>query len=410
MKAIILAILLTAAGTALALESYPFGPNADEITAIQIASQPESYGVIQDDEKKLVLSESRIYHEYSYGGGGLTIKSLLPKDDNTLMVLMGDGSYSDGVWDFDLHEHTWTVNEWIFSPNFLKYCASNSSYYLGAQQGLYQSTDAETWIRLQDLGLVACTEFCYYGNHLAVLRDSFVYTSHDAGQTWQSTTSPFFETIRYTDNGVLYAIMARMSDSDGLWRSYDFGENWEVVFYSSDLACIGPNFGDYLPLGWAQRNLRSSTVFLLDSDDSLIELDHPDLYAATRQMDPFPLINTPSFYVLNDNGLYYLTNFMEIAVDDPVAPAMAQLNVYPNPNRGVLEITLGKCECSEMLKLYNAKGQFICKLPASPDPAGQLQWNLNQELGRELPTGIYYIQRVDAMGNTLAIKRVTMIK
>lgn len=43
-------------------------------------------------------------------------------------------------------------------------------------------------------------------------------------------------------------------------------------------------------------------------------------------------------------------------------------------------------------------------------PAAQNDWDLPQDLGRALSQGIYFVQRVDARGNTLATKRVTMIK
>jgi hypothetical protein len=410
MRPIFLAIFLFAVFSASAFECNPFGPSVDEITVAQINTLPHSYGVIQDEEKKLILLEGGSYNEYSYGGGGLTIKSIWQKDENTLMVTMGDGSYSDGVWDFDLSTHSWTINEWFAFPNFMQYCSSNSSYYLGTGQGTFVSPDAETWTRIQDLGMDDCTDFTNYGEHLACLIDNYVYTSHDSGQTWQDANAPHFETIRFTDTGVLYGIMAQLSDSDGLWRSYDYGETWDVVFYSSDMSCIGPNFGEYLPLGWSQSDYMGSTVFLLDGDDNLIELEHPNLYTAVKQMDIFHLINTPSFYVLNDSGCFYLTNFLNIAADDPIAPEAPEMTLYPNPNHGLLRLKLENPAGGESLKLYNLRGQLLQHLAIDASTSEHLSWDLNRAAAGDLPSGMYFVRREDAAGKVLATKRMMLIR
>lgn len=51
MRPIFLAIILVVALQASALEGSSFGPPADEITAVQIKTLPESFGVIQAGEK-----------------------------------------------------------------------------------------------------------------------------------------------------------------------------------------------------------------------------------------------------------------------------------------------------------------------------------------------------------------------
>lgn len=409
MKAMLIALISLMILPIFALDCLPYGPNADQITAVHLAGWPECYGVIEDAQKMLVIFESGLYQEYSFSGGGLSIKSILLKDENTLMVLMGDGTYSDGLWDFDLTEHSWTINEWFAFPNFLRYSGYNSTYYLGTEQGLYHSADAETWNRIWDLGEGDFTELTCFEGHFACLKDSFVYTSHNAGENWQSTTSPFFESIRYTDNGVLYGIMARMSDSDGLWRSWDYGENWELVFYSSNLSCIGPNFGNKLPLGWSDGETNNCTVFLLDHHDNLIALDHPNLYAPSIQMDIFPFVNTPSFYVVNDNGLFFITGFLEVEVDDLVSAPAHPMTIYPNPGKANLKLKLGKCEAGESLRLYDIKGRMLCSMNIDNSQAEQIEWNLNRTLSNALPAGIYFVRRVNALGKTLAVKRVTLI-
>ncbi|HCX60214.1 MAG TPA: hypothetical protein DG355_06075 [Candidatus Cloacimonas sp.] len=405
MKAMIIFFLALVSSSAFALECYPYGPNADEITAVQLAAFPESYGIIREAQKKLVINESGLYQEYDFGGGGLTIKSLLPMDGNTLMVLMGDGTYSDGLWLFDLNEHTWTVEEWYAFPNFLAYCMHNCTYYLGTQEYMFSSGDADTWNRIWDLGEGSFTCFTGFEEHLACMKDNEVWISHDAGQSWQSTTAPGFESIRYTDSGILYAIMSRGSDSDGLWRSGDFGANWEVVFYVSNLSCIGPNFDQKLILGFSQAE--SSTVYLKDQYDNLILLDHPYMQSPSRQMDIFPLVNTPSFYVVNDNGLYYLTDFLETTNEEALI-CPATICLYPNPAKDMLSIKLCNSEPGGSLILYNLRGQMLRTLAIAS--AKQFNWDLLQDTDPPLGSGVYLIQLLDASGKILTSRKFTLIK
>lgn len=63
MKAMIIFFLALVSSSAFALECYPYGPNADEITAVQLAAFPESYGIIREAQKKLVINESGLYQE-----------------------------------------------------------------------------------------------------------------------------------------------------------------------------------------------------------------------------------------------------------------------------------------------------------------------------------------------------------
>jgi len=58
---------------------------------------------------------------------------------------MGDGSFSDGVYKFDLTTHQFEVQEWALKPHFLIYCSTLNAYYAGSQTGLLYSNNGFDW-------------------------------------------------------------------------------------------------------------------------------------------------------------------------------------------------------------------------------------------------------------------------
>jgi len=73
-----------------------------------------------------LINEGGNWIEYPYGG--LPAWSAVGLDPNNILVLLGNGSWSDGVYKFNLTSHQFENVEWIPFPNFLQYCEFDSTY------------------------------------------------------------------------------------------------------------------------------------------------------------------------------------------------------------------------------------------------------------------------------------------
>ncbi|HQQ67794.1 MAG TPA: T9SS type A sorting domain-containing protein [Candidatus Cloacimonadota bacterium] len=388
-----------------AFECDSYGPVADEISCALLDQEPEAYGAVMDGNHVLILRENGEYHPYMYCTQGLPISGLCWRDANTLMISMGAGTWSDGVYNFDLATHQWSVNEWFFWPNFITYCPDNSTYYIGDRQGLYQSTDAATWNRIEDLGNEDCRSLAWFGQMMICNMDNGVFISSDGGVQWQQAGMGLLEKFRFTDNGTLYGIMDDFSDSDGLWRSHDYGQNWEVVFYASALSCLGPNFDDLIPVAFHGTSERDNYLALLNGNDELNFLTHEDLGSGISEIGIFPLINTPSFYVINASGLHYITDFGATSNDEPLAgvPEQTTVKVYPNPATKDCRIMLSDGKPIREMKVYNLRGQLLRTLCT---PGKEQHWDLRDDQAHILPAGVYILRAKSDTPGQISTARV----
>lgn len=407
MKYALVAVMMVITVVCNAFECLPTGPVAQELSCANYHQFPNSFGGVYNDQNVLFLCEEGVWNPYPFWANGLTITSVWKLNDATMMVAMGAGTYSDGLYNFDINSHVWTLNEWFMEPHFVWKCINDNLYYLGERDGLYKSTNGSVWNRVTQIGTGDCTSLAHFDANFVVNCGSSVYYTADCGENWLMADTANLMGFRFTDSGVLYGIMNDGSDSDGLWRSNDYGANWNVVLYTSNLSCIGPDFGGYMPLGWSQANENGKYAAILTPQHELIQLDHQSLSSGVKQMDTFPLVNTPSFYVINGQGCFYLTGFAPSAVDDEMAPGLSdnQLCPYPNPTSDKCTIELKDISgetCA--LKVYNLKGQLIRTCFGQVNQNGRelcLEWDLRKDDGSRVSPGVYLMELRNEEGKKL---------
>ncbi len=391
-----------------AYEVYTFGPVADQLTSANVAQQPLSFGGRTDGMDILFCEAPGGWAQYPTSVQGLTIRATYPLNENLIMVAIGDGSYSDGIYNYDLNSMQWELNEWFYKPNFIRYYPMNSRYYVGEQQGLFQSSDAQNWTRITQLGTNKCDSFAFYENYLIVNCGTNYARSDNSGNSWNIEYLPL-KGFRFASNGILYAIMDDGSDSDGIWRSVDFGLTWDVVLYSNHLACIGPEIGNLVSVGWSQPNEMGLYAAIMDPQGNLSHMNHAWLSFPVLDIDVFPLINTPSFYILNTNAFYYVTGFTTELVDHSSPVGIRKIDLYPNPAKSMLTIAFDASKTpANKLDVYNLKGQHIKSLQISKtnsNSQAESIWNLETSNGTRVNPGIYFVVLKDHRGHTLAIAK-----
>jgi len=187
------------------------------------------------------------------------------------------------------------------------------------------------------------------------------------------------------------------SDSDGLWRSDDYGETWDNVLFTSNLNCIGPDFGEYIILGWRQANEEDGYLAVLDSQSQLTQLVHASLDSEVRQLEIFPLINTPSFYVINGEGCFYITGFLPVNNDDATAPVIdgIKLQAYPNPfsRETTIEVKVKDMAAALKVDVYNLKGQLIKRLSNdNRQTQNTFSWDGRDFNNQLVGSGFYFVK------------------
>jgi hypothetical protein len=393
MKYLLLIPLLALLSGLGAFYVYPYCPDISDIQYVNLDENPLAIVNVVGSQSMLNLSYGMDWIQYQMYPNGLPVTGICRLNEDVLMLAMGCGTYSDGVYNFDLDTHNWQINEWFFWPHFLKKNPVTGVFYVGERDGLFKSDDGANWIRLVALGSNDSDNLACYENHIVTNNGNVVWYSDDSGGTWLQSQMPLLKRFRFTNQGVLYASMNVGSDSDGLWRSLDYGATWEVVFYTTNLDCIGPDMAGYIPLGWSQPNDYGHYVELLSPADELIPLSHPDLSSPVKAMEVMPMVNMISFYVHNGNGIFYLGGFIPVETDDPAVPPATVLNVQisPNPATSRLDLTFGgKVPRQATVGMYDQKGRQVHCWPLRNLTGSQLELDVPP-----VPSGVYFL-RIDA--------------
>ena len=414
MKFVLFIALFMAALGLCALDVSPYGPTVNSLYFGNFDTAPISFGGNHEGSEYLFIQEGDIWNSYAPWVQGLPVRGTCMLTEEIMMVAFGEGTYSDGVYNLDLGSHTWALNEWFFWPNFIRKCDANSSFYVGERDGLFQSSDGGSWSRITALGTAECNSFDSHGVHLIANSGNNVYYSINSGQSWQVASTGNLRSFRYTPSGILYAIMDVGSDSDGIWRSDDYGATWVAVYYTSNLSCIGPEYSGYLCLGWDAPNEMGNYVALLSPQHTMHQIEHASLHSPVKDMDVFPLVNTPSFYVVTSLGCYFVTGFLPDAGDDPVLPEIpaAKLELSPNPFCEGSKISYQNASGEGLrLNIYNVKGQLIRSLKSTGGCATHtIYWDGKKADGSRAGSGIYLIMLQDSSGRAQASAKAIILK
>lgn len=341
-----------------AYEWLPHGPQGVKITNICFVN--DATGVLCTETGIYLYQDDMQWHFYE---AGLPVIEVVYFTPDELLLVMGDGSYSDGIYTFDLQTLDFEVVEWLYKPSFIRYYEYQDVYYAGQLEGgLFISQDGLTWYEIGLFEDYSCIDIAFYEEHIAVSDGDWLqnqmYISDDAGTTWyQSVNSGFLTCLEFDPSGVLFGVFPGMTHSAGLRWSEDYGYFWEPLnweFFITSLAC--DPFG-FVLVGW-DNGYGVARVDPSFWDPPFVHIDEglPDTHVHSVKINP--VMSAPNVFVCTDSGVFYSHDYLTGVVD---VREPSTIGIFPNPVYAGQPVTLWlPVEATEApIRIYDAAGNRV---------------------------------------------------
>ena len=326
----LLVLLLALPQTGAAWHWDSFGPDTE---ILNFYTGAESFCEVLCATDGLIIYEDGDWQTYSYGG--LPVLAVSGFDDNHLLLVQGNGSYSDGIYTFNRDTHLFDLVHYCLLPRFIKQDMVTHVYTAGYENGLLVSPDGLIWTDVPYFSGLTCSDITRWGNNVVVCGVGGVHISSDGGLTWGPVQpgSPWIEDLAFDDNGKLYGIFPDESWSSGLWSSFDYGLTWDVEFWSidmSDVYCVAG--GVYV--SWLEPWLDYSGIAHWDPDVEVLTFMNEGLpEAGINELSENTLIDCFNIVCCTQSGAWMTCDIMGISmeVDICYTGGGVHLNWYPFP-------------------------------------------------------------------------------
>ena len=315
-------------------------------------------------------------------------------NNDTLLVIANEGSYSDGIYSFNLQTYEYTNIDFWFKPNFIKYYEPGGVFYVGFETGLVKSEDGLNWTEIPYFAGMNCVDLEFYYDHIIVnvLADlTHLFLSDNSGINWfEASTSPGWITdMAFNWQGELYGIFPDNSWSSGLWYSNDYGDNWEVEFYSVYMTALEFHNEEKLFVGWhsSTKDYEGIALYNLQNQE-FTYLNEGLLNTNINQIKSLPLIGGHIVFCCTDSGVYYSDNY---SVGITEMSKSKKISIFPNPitYQTTIKVNLSEsfdANCS--IFVINNQGQMVDEIEIEQSATNEI--NLDWNKG-DLPVGVYYL-------------------
>jgi len=356
-------------------------------------------GVICTDEGMYLWEDDIL--EWSFYTYGLPVTGAAYLDNEKILVTMGNGSFSDGVYTFHLETKQFEVVKYIANPNFLLHYYPNNSYYIGSQfGGMYYSVSGAEFLEIPYFTGKSCTAMDYYDSQLVVSEVSNIYNvyiSDDLGATWQEATGsiPMLTDIKFSYYGDLLGIFPSYSNSSGLWRSGDFGQTWEVEFWSDNMSSVGFDAMGNIFVGWESPTPNNEGIAIYTPGTVPPNLAYLNDGLPSTNINKIllnPSMSAIAIFCCTDQGVWICYDYM-VGEDNP-SEIENSISIYPNPFTDILNIEFVNNEIeTTILEIFSMNGEshLYREFQNQPNLQQSISWNPGSD-GINLSEGIYLVK------------------
>lgn len=313
--------------------------------------------------------------------------------NDSLLILYGDGSFSDGIYLYTHANGQSQVLEYAYLPNFI--LRNSNGYYVGHGQGLKRSTDLDTWTDVATFDQLDVLSMACSGDNWAVSVGgdvTGVYTSDDRGQTWSepAESNMIFNAILPVHDNRWYATYGGDSRSSGLYQSQDDGVTWSVLFYS--LGMVDLHYGmEDVAIAWDGSNVELDGIHLYrQSTGDLISMNEGLPCRKINRLSQNDFIDCVNVVACTDSGAYTTCDFPMVDVSqEPAQPGVFSLAVHPNPFNATTTVEVNLPETGLMhLALYDLQGRLVEQLHRGTVTSGNHSFTIQ---AGHLGTGVYFL-------------------
>lgn len=359
----------------------------------------------------ILLYDGEFWNEYS--SADLPVWDAEDFDPEGFLVVMGNGSYSDGIYKFSTDSLAFQVIQWFFEPNFIHLV--DGIYFVGGFYGVLKSEDGVNWTEVEFFEGKECLAMATSGNHFVVSAVEGVYYSDDNGNNWdQSQNSLYISDMAFHSDGTLYGIYPTTSYSSGLWRSTDYGENWEVEFYSVNMSSVYV-VGNHIFVAWeAAAGDSEGVAQWIPQDEELYFMNDGLPNLNINKLSRNTLIDCYNIVCCTQAGAY-MTCDIQLDVEDDVCIQTVSdyhLSNFPNPFNPKTKIRYDLPKVAVItLKIYDISGNLVKRLVNEEREAGihSVIWDGKDERGKSVESGVY-IYTLETDSGYSKVQRMTLLK
>ncbi|MBN2460771.1 MAG: hypothetical protein JXB60_04110, partial [Candidatus Cloacimonetes bacterium] len=311
----------------------------------------------------LVNMGNNIWDEYTYANLPCWDAEQVYMATADLIVAMGNGSYSDGIYFFNFITFEFFICEWFLNPRFIYYCWNDEHFYTGGEQGLMKAEVPSIWASVDFFNGKFCYDMVtYYDNYIVATSDGVFY-SDDAGQNWYpASTNLYITDLEIDQDELILGIFPDTSWSSGLWTSDDYGENWEVEFWDALLSSVSCDEQNLFFVGWEEPNgVNQGVALYTRATGDLTPMNEGLPNTCVNRLTYHPFLIYPNIVCCTDNGTYMLSGYSGTAIDPPViSEHTAEMKNYPNPFNPLTTITYSlPRDTMVILKIFDVRGQLV---------------------------------------------------
>ena len=387
---ILVLVLTIQQGFSYTWESY--GPEGIKANNLCLLYSYNAQSVICTDSG-MYLNTSQGVPNWEYFD--IQAKEAADLNDETILIIISEGGYSDGIYSFNLLTYELNVIEYCINPNFIKCYEPEWVFFVGHEGGLLKSENGTTWTEVDFFEGKNCIGLVDNYDNLIVNVSgdiSHLYLSPDIGINWtEASNSPgWVSSMAFYYSYGAYCIFPDNSYSSGLWHSVDNGDNWENSFYSTNMNAICDIMpSNKLLLGWKNANQGDEGLAIYDPNAPQSGLFFLNEGLPNTQINKIRymelLCSGGIIFACTDNGVYLCQDYF-VGVDEHPAQ-FGSIDIFPNPitNRTTIKLNLQESNgMKNLIQIYNSKGLKVDEIQIGASP--EIIWDRGN-----LPSGIYYM-------------------
>ena len=388
-------IFLFSAIFSYAYEWTALGPADFEINNCYFNIEEPNFNVLCTQTGILLDEEEFNWIEYS--NGFLQVWGVTGYDSESFLLVMGDGSWSDGIYKFDLNTHEFEVLEWCYIPHFILHSTYNDNYYAGYTGGLYLSENGLDWQIIEYFAGKNCQVMACYENHFVVSTCDEIFYSDDGGISWNQARppAPWICDMTFTDTGILYGIFPYNYDVSGLYKSTNFGEHWDNEFESMMMSSVEIDVSGNIFVGWEQPSEDGEGIAIwTPGTEELTFMNEGLPNLNINKIRKNHLLDCQSIVACTDSGAYYVYDYPTLVEEKEVSSSELVLKTFPNPFHSGTMISYFTAENGENpeISIYNIKGQKVKSFYVILNGVeGSIVWDGNDDSGKKLDSGVYLV-------------------